>query len=128
MKEIKPLRHWRGGKTPALKPDKEEEVMDRTEPTQEQIKEWQDSFKRLGIKEKEETMNEMRERHTKEIADLQENCEHKKHHRLAREWAPGHFGNDIEVCDNCGKILEVYSAETGSSGSQITTNPYIVWY
>ena len=75
-----------------------------------------------------ETMNEMRERHKKEIADLQKNCKHKKHKRLPYEWASGHFGNDVKVCTNCGKILKTYSAETGSSSSQITTNPYIVWY
>ena len=56
-----------------------------------------------------ENIEQMRARHDREIESLQKSCEHKRHHRSAYLWAPGHLGNDVEVCDDCGKILETYN-------------------
>ena len=56
-----------------------------------------------------ENIVKMRKRHNKEIADLQSSCPHKKSRRMHFMWAPGHFGNDVEVCNFCGIILKHYS-------------------
>jgi len=55
-----------------------------------------------------ENIEQMRERHKVEIEQLQKSCHHNKHHRSAFTWTPGHYGNDVEVCDDCGKILKKY--------------------
>jgi hypothetical protein len=55
-----------------------------------------------------ENAEQMRKRHQEEIDFLQNMCQHDKSHRVAFMWAPGHFGNDVEVCDYCGKILKYY--------------------
>ena len=59
-----------------------------------------------------ENIEQMRKRHEREITKLQKLCKHSKHHRSRFMWAPGHFGNDIEVCDDCGKFLEHYDGMT----------------
>ena len=55
-----------------------------------------------------ENIKDMRKRHEKEITTLQANCKHKKSKRMAFMWAPMHFGNDVKVCNFCGKTLEAY--------------------
>ena len=55
-----------------------------------------------------ENIKQMRARHEGEISQLQKLCSHKKSTRMPFMWAPGHFGNDVEVCDCCGKILKTY--------------------
>lgn len=54
-----------------------------------------------------ENIKQMRERHDKEIAQLQESCKHKnKSGWMDYMWAPGHFGGRVKICENCGKTLE----------------------
>jgi len=54
-----------------------------------------------------ENIDEMRNRHKKEIEILQNRCNHKgKKEWMPYMWAPGHFGSDVKVCKICGKILE----------------------
>ena len=55
-----------------------------------------------------ENIEQMSKRHKKEIEQLQKSCKHEKSERLPFMWAPGHFGNDVEICDFCGKILKTY--------------------
>jgi hypothetical protein len=81
-----------------------------------------------------EDIERMRDRHEREIEELQRNCEHLKHHRSAYMWAPGHFGNDVEVCETCGKILKTYETQEASKSKSegkedvawsLTINPRI---
>jgi len=55
-----------------------------------------------------EDIEQMRKRHKEEIGALQENCPHKSTTRMSFMWAIGHYGNDVEVCNYCGKIVEHY--------------------
>jgi len=57
---------------------------------------------------KTENIKEMRERHAQEISNLQSKCLHEKSTRMPFMWAPGHYGNDVLVCDYCGKTIEEY--------------------
>lgn len=54
-----------------------------------------------------ENIDQMRERHHKEVVNLQENC---KHTNLSGwtpyMWAPGHFGGNVKCCKHCGIIVE----------------------
>ncbi len=52
-----------------------------------------------------ENVKKMRQRHEREIAQLQKNCPHKKTGVMPYMWAPGHRGPDVEVCSHCGKIV-----------------------
>ena len=55
-----------------------------------------------------ENIEQMRKRHDKEIDKLRSNCKHKESTRMPYMWAPGHFSNDVEVCDFCGEMLKTY--------------------
>ena len=55
-----------------------------------------------------ENITQMIKRHEAEVAKLQRLCKHEKSTRRAFMWAPGHFGNDVEVCNWCGKMLKTY--------------------
>jgi hypothetical protein len=51
-------------------------------------------------------IGKMRERHEKEIEELQEKCEHKQATIMPFYWAIAHYaGYDVEVCDECGKTI-----------------------
>jgi hypothetical protein len=51
-------------------------------------------------------IDRMRERHEKEIEELQNECEHKQATIMPYYWAIAHYaGYDVEVCDECGKTL-----------------------
>lgn len=53
-----------------------------------------------------ENFERMKDRHKKEIDDLQSNCKHKnKSDWMPYMWAPGHMGNPVKVCKWCGKIV-----------------------
>ena len=55
----------------------------------------------------DENIEQMRERHTREIKALEDNCSHKKLSKwMDCMWAPGHFGGRVKVCDNCGKTIK----------------------
>ena len=58
-----------------------------------------------------EDIDQMQERHEKEVRMLQEHCEHKDTRRMPFMWAPGHFGGDVEVCDFCGTIVKSYDMQ-----------------
>ena len=54
-----------------------------------------------------ENFEQMKERHEKEIKELQDNCKHEK----ISEWmpymyAPGHYAGEVRCCDFCSKIIE----------------------
>jgi hypothetical protein len=51
-------------------------------------------------------ISELISKHKAEINELQDNCLHLKYAWMKYMWAPGHFGLDIRVCDECGKQLE----------------------
>jgi hypothetical protein len=54
-----------------------------------------------------ENIEQMRERHQREVVNLQENC---KHTDLSGwtpyMWAPGHMSGNVKCCKFCGKIIE----------------------
>ena len=51
-------------------------------------------------------IEKMKERHEKEIEELQNKCEHKQATIMSHYWAMGHYsGYDVEVCNECGKII-----------------------
>ena len=58
-----------------------------------------------------ESIQQMRERHGREVDQLQMSCSHENSRRMPFMWAPGHFSSDVEVCDWCGKILKGYTGE-----------------
>lgn len=54
-----------------------------------------------------ENIKQMRVRHEKEIARLQDFCSHAKVSAwMDYMWAPGHFDGRVKVCNECGKIME----------------------
>jgi rubrerythrin len=57
-----------------------------------------------------ENISKMTKRHQKEIDDLQANCKHKKISGwMEYQWAIGHFGYPVKVCEFCGKIVATKS-------------------
>ncbi len=70
---------------------------------------------------KKEKITQMRERHIKEIIEIENSC---KHEILSGweiyEWAPGHQGGEVKVCTHCGKYVETRTFNT--YGSITTTN------
>jgi hypothetical protein len=55
----------------------------------------------------ETTVEQMRERHKKEIEDFQANCQHPKTQWLLYCWIEGHFTGEISLCcEVCQKELE----------------------
>lgn len=56
---------------------------------------------------KKENIDQMRERHKKDIENLQNNCKHTDISGwMDYMWAPGHFGLPVKVCKFCGKIIK----------------------
>lgn len=54
-----------------------------------------------------EDIKEMRIRHQREIRTLQRICKHKRISEWMNSmWAPGHMGNPVKVCEDCGKVVE----------------------
>jgi hypothetical protein len=54
-----------------------------------------------------ENINQMMERHKKEIEELQTNCKHLEISKwMDYMWAPGHFGLPVKICLWCGKIMK----------------------
>lgn len=53
-----------------------------------------------------ETINQMRERHEKEIAYLQEYCPHTETKWMLYMWAAGHYDGFVRVCSGCEKDIE----------------------
>ena len=51
-------------------------------------------------------IEKMKERHEKEIEELQSKCEHQQATIMPFYWAIAHYaGYDVEVCDECGKTI-----------------------
>lgn len=51
-------------------------------------------------------IEKLRVKHEKEIRELQDSCEHKQTTVMPHYWTIGHYsGYDVEVCDECGKII-----------------------
>ena len=56
-----------------------------------------------------ETIEQMSERHKKEVAELQKNCPHE--HVKVHEYVYGymfHGGNWEDYCEDCGKVIAYY--------------------
>lgn len=53
----------------------------------------------------------LRQKHEKEIEELQSGCSHKKSKRTPFYWAVGHYSHDVEVCSSYGKTLKVYGIQ-----------------
>jgi len=53
-----------------------------------------------------ENIEEMRNRHKREIEKLQEYCNHPTSEWMDYMWAPGHFDGQRLICDFCGKALD----------------------
>lgn len=52
-------------------------------------------------------IEEMRQRHQREIETLQRNCKHEEVSEwMPEQWAPGHFCGYVRVCMNCSKVIE----------------------
>ena len=87
-------------------------------------------FRRLFDALEMEDIKAMRERHEREIEDLQSGCEHEKISGWTPyEWAPGHQHTKVRVCEHCGKILEEKSnagdpAVTFSSSDDLPCEMY----
>ena len=67
-----------------------------------------------------ESMEQMRERHEKEIRELQDNCKHEElSDWMNFMWAPGHFDGKVKICNFCEKVIEhdfdenTYTTEVG---------------
>jgi hypothetical protein len=72
-----------------------------------------------------ENIKSMKARHEREIEELQEFCKHKKTERMPYMWAPGHYGNDVEVCKRCGKVVKAYPPETTTTATDF--GDYTIW-
>ena len=67
-------------------------------------------------------IDKMRERHEKEIEELQDKCEHKQATIMPFYWAIGHYaGYDVEVCDECGKTIREIRKDSLYTSDSITT-------
>lgn len=54
-----------------------------------------------------ENIEQMSERHEKEIKQLQKSCKHEnKSDWMDYAWAPGHFMGRVKICNDCGKTLK----------------------
>ena len=63
-----------------------------------------------------ENIDQMRERHEKEIEKLQKKCKHTDISGwMDYMWAPGHFGLPVKMCDFCGKIIKRKKARVSVS-------------
>jgi hypothetical protein len=51
-------------------------------------------------------IQELKEKHKAEIEALQEACSHVKSQWMPFQWAPGHYGKEVLVCEECNKILD----------------------
>ncbi len=63
-----------------------------------------------------ETIKQMRARHEREIAELQDKCKHKETKLIPFMWAPRHYGGDVTVCNRCGKTVESKAIEYTKTG------------
>ncbi len=55
----------------------------------------------------EKNIKEIRERHTEEIKEFQDKCNHTDILDWIWEmWAPGHFNGMVKVCNVCGITME----------------------
>ena len=56
-----------------------------------------------------ENIDQMLDRHRKEIAELQKKCNHPEISNWMDEWwAPGHStGRSIKTCRICGKVVKI---------------------
>ena len=43
----------------------------------------------------------LRKKFEDDLEKIQGSCRHSKTQTMPFMWAPGHFGDDVEVCDNC---------------------------
>jgi len=61
-----------------------------------------------GMTRQIENIDQMRERHKREIERLQKSCKHKKLSNWIREWwAIGHStGYMVKTCNFCGKVIK----------------------
>jgi len=75
--------------------------------TTEQIKERHDMEIKESSERRTSEIEEMRERHGREIEELREKCNHKKvSDWMESQWAPGHGGPRVKVCNNCGLVMD----------------------
>lgn len=51
------------------------------------------------------TAFELRAKFNAELLDLQNSCLHTHRTSMPYEWAPGHLGDIVLVCNNCEKII-----------------------
>ncbi len=62
----------------------------------------------FGMIKKVQNIDQMRERHKREIEALQKNCRHKRLSKWMEEWwAVAHStGNMVKLCIICGKVIK----------------------
>ena len=54
-----------------------------------------------------ENITEMRDRHKRELNDLQTNCNHVNlSNWIPYMWSPGHFHDEVRICNTCDKVIE----------------------
>lgn len=49
---------------------------------------------------------ELRKEFKKNLKEFRDNCSHIESTWMMSEWAPGHYGPKVRVCNECEKILE----------------------
>lgn len=52
------------------------------------------------------TAQELRSKFEADLKALQDSCLHEVTKVMPYMWAPGHFGDDVEVCNKCEKIIK----------------------
>ena len=52
------------------------------------------------------TAKALRDKFEADLKALQEHCSHTSSTVMPYCWGPGHFGDDVRVCDCCEKILK----------------------
>jgi hypothetical protein len=71
-----------------------------------------------------ENIEQMKERHRKEIEELENNCKHEKISEWVMSlWAPGHIGPNIKYCEFCGKVMETQPTEIVTSFDDFDSLP-----
>ena len=75
-----------------------------------------------------ENIEQMREKHSQEIKNLQNTCLHKNiSDWLPYYWAPGYRGTyDVKVCRDCGKTIETKSIFSNAATTVSSNQSYLI--
>lgn len=51
------------------------------------------------------TAQELREKFERDLEELQKKCKHEKSEKVLWEYGPGHYGEVVNLCVRCEKVL-----------------------